>query len=101
MSERDLRQLVDQLKTQTDTERQQLQDAAAARRAPLNPLGLRFVTGARVLDLATGQRGLVQRGMRWAPTNEGSYGVQLADGRMVTRSDHELEPDPTPAPVVP
>lgn len=100
MAEPDLRRLVDDLKAHNDQERQRLTSAAAASSAPSNPLNLRFVAGARVLDLVTGKRGLVQRAGRDAATNAELYHVQLGDARVVFRGKDELEPDPTPAPGV-
>ncbi|MGB2711409.1 MAG: hypothetical protein WBC33_07815 [Conexibacter sp.] len=98
MTTPEIRSLVDQVKQQNDQERDRLASAASASSAPRNPLGLRFPIGARVLELASGQRGIVQHGDRDPQTNGERYRVQLADARIVLRGGNELEPDPTPAP---
>lgn len=69
---------------------------ADAGRSSDNPLGLRFRAGARVLDLATGRRGLVRSGYHDQQLRQETYHVALDDGRLVTRGRDELEPELAP-----
>jgi len=93
-----VRALLDDLGTVKGQALERLRTNAAAPAAALNPLGLRFVSGARVLDLVSGQRGEVTYGERHARTGEELYSVALGDARNVFRRREELEPDPTTAP---
>lgn len=95
-----MRALLDGLGTVNSDERARLSAASRAPSTAANPLGLRFSSGARVLDLVTGKRGLVQSGARDPQTREELFRVQLADARAVYRLATELEPDPSPAPAV-
>ena len=97
MATPDIRTLVDQLKARTEQARAALSAAAAASRTPTNPLGLRFVTGDRVLDLTTGKRGLVIRGSRSPDLGVELFAVRLETGSLVYRQNAEIEPDPSPA----
>lgn len=69
-------------------ERLRSQSDAASSSAPANTL--RFKTGDRVIDLASGQAGLVQLARRDTQVNDELYTVQLADARVVHRGKDEL-----------
>jgi len=62
-----------------------------------NPLGLKFAIGARVIDLVTGERGVVQWSGRDASTNEELFRVHFPDASVHWKSKDQLELDPTSA----
>lgn len=86
-----------------------LEQAARARRAasgttstnatPAAPVpGLRFQTGERVIDLATGSRGTVLDGVRDEGTGRQAYSLELRNGETVYRTVSEIERDATLTP---
>lgn len=91
------RAILDSLGTVTRQASAPAAPAGAAGPSSDNPLGLRFLAGARVLDLATGQRGVVETGHRISSEGDGVFHVRFADGSHRWRGAGELEPDPTPA----
>lgn len=92
MSPQPLQNVLDELAKQTAAQRSGLGNAAIGAMRAQTPIGLRFGNGARVLDLTTGHRGLVQFGDRDPQTHFERYRVELADARIVYRSERELEP---------
>lgn len=92
-----VRALLDDIGKVSGRRLEQLRAGSAAPAAADNPLGLRFATGARVIDLVTGDRGLVQMGHRDGSTNAEIFRVQLTNASVQWRSREQLEPDPTPA----
>lgn len=91
------RELIDQAARMTEAERSSLRRAARINGAAASPLGLKFVAGARVLDLASGFQGTVREADRDSVGVGGVYRVELTDGRSVWRVDTELEPVRTAA----
>ena len=71
-----------------------LADAAAAASSAQRLPGLRFVAGARVIDLGTGNLAIVQDGSRDPGTGEVAYRIEFAPGRIGLRLESELEPAP-------
>jgi hypothetical protein len=89
-----LRVLLDSLGPVSDTERARLNAPAAGRSSADNPLGLRHLRGARVVDLVSGMTAVVQYGDRDPQTNVERYRVQLADASVQYRTRDQLEPAP-------
>lgn len=84
-----------------------LEQATRARRATSGPPsipgssappvpGLRFQSGDKVLDLATGSKGTVLAGARDDASGRQAYSVELTTGHLVYRSVVELERDVLP-----
>jgi hypothetical protein len=97
MASERMRALLDDLGKVGGERLEQLRAAGAVTSPADNPLGLRFANGARVVDLATGTKANVIRGMRDSETGGARYSIRLDDARLVFRVDSELEPDPAPA----
>lgn len=91
MPHESIRNLVDRLKQQSDSERAKLSAAARASAAQPTAAGLRYAIGARVRDLVTGQLGDVVDAQRDAPTRWERYRVRLANASEVFRHERELE----------
>lgn len=90
-----MRAVLDRLRAQSKSDRETLSQAAAARQARLSVSALRFAPGDRVIDLTTGVRGVVRHGDHDPQTNYERFRVELADARIVYRTERELEPSPT------
>jgi len=93
-----LRAILDNLGAAESKELERLRASGSAPAAVDNPLGLRFATGARVIDLVTGLRGVVHSGSRIASTNAELFRIQLVDASTQWRTPAQLEADPSPAP---
>jgi hypothetical protein len=87
-----LQTVLDELWKMRAAERTGLGNAALGAVQSRSPIGLRFAPGARVVDLTSGLRGLVQYGDRDPHTSYERFRVQLVDARIVYRSERELEP---------
>lgn len=60
---------------------------------------MRFKVGDRVIDLATGQRGVVRAAEPRAGANGELYALLLDDSRNVLRAGDEVAPDTPPTTV--
>lgn len=87
-----IRVLLDSLGPVSEATRRALSGPSSIGSSSLNPLGLRFLQGARVIDLLTGQAAVVQFGTRDVQTNGDVYRVQLADASVHYRTREQLEP---------
>jgi len=94
-----MRATLDRLKTNSDKSRDAARSAADASTSALNPLGLRFPLGARVIDTATGQEGVIETQHPAQGQLVEAYTLRLQrTGGLAVRAVDELEPIKTPPP---
>lgn len=95
-----MRTLLDRLGTVSQEERARLRALDVGVTSGGLGTGLKLSAGDRVVDVTTGQRGIVREYHRLVTDSVGLWQVLLSDGRVVYRTERELELDraPTPAP---
>lgn len=84
------RTLIDRIGKVSESTLTRLRDAGAAASSAGTAMALKFKSGDRVVDQATGKSGVVRVAEPRAGTREGLYAIDLGDGRSVMRGENEL-----------
>lgn len=85
-----LRTTLDRWNSETNQATSELKRRGAAVTSSALDKGMKFKVEDRVIDLATGQRGVVRVAEARAGTKQGLYAVLLDDSRTILRGEDEL-----------